>query len=119
MLMKKEIGEVLKPFLLFDKEEIEKVKEKIERPLISLTDIGLSCIGKELTNVIHIDINSAFPAGVVESYPQTKEFFQHHFDNRKLHPESKAIMNFSIGAAQSLKLRYLGVYPELARAGIA
>lgn len=123
--------EDLEEFIMTDNKEIEIFKnKKIPVPLNELTPIGMAYkvekgkVPKEDENIIydafHIDINSAYPAGVVATYPEKKQlvkFFNKHFNLRHEAPIHKAVMNYAIGVTQSLK--FLGPrYPELARAGI-
>ena len=117
-LMREECGKkMLKPYSLKTNEEVEKVKETIPKVMIILTDYGNLKCDDEMHNVVHIDINSAFPAGVVATHPEFKEFFERHYALRHTDKKHKAVMNYAIGAAQSLKIRG-NRYPQLAKDGI-
>lgn len=116
-IMRLECKEELKPFALRNNASVQEIKDKIPKYQINLTPFGQMLVDKELENTFHIDINSAFPAGVVANYPQFRPFFEKHYKLRHTAPIHKAIMNYAIGAAQSIKIRG-NRYPELARAGI-
>lgn len=107
----------LAPYAMRDNDEILEVKNTIQKYNITLTDLGQMKVNSTLENCFHIDINSAFPAGVVATHPEFKDFFEFHFERRKTGAVHKAIMNYSIGAAQSLTLSG-NRYPELARDAI-
>ena len=100
-----------------DNDEIAKVKETIEKPLIQLSPVGNMLMDCELKNVKHIDIHSAYPAFLCKKHPEFFEYFNELYTQRKVHPEYKGYLNFCIGAMQSLKLSGRR-YPELARDAI-
>lgn len=112
-IMRKECEYILRPFAISDNEEIKKIKNKIPKLKISLTTNGQLLVDLELKNVAHIDINSAFPAGVVANHPEFKDFFTKHYNLRHTDKIHKAVMNYAIGASQSLKIRG-NRYPQLA-----
>lgn len=85
--------------------------EEVEKPMISGDE---QYYGKTLSNVHHLDINSAYPAGVVASYPQLKNTFQYLFDTRKTHPGNKLLMNRFIGVCHSVKWGQHANYIDLA-----
>ena len=116
-ILKKECYFILERFAVKTNKQVSEIKQTIPKTMIYLTDIGEILKDTELENVFHIDINSAFPAGVVATYPEFGSFFKKHYNLRHTEPIHKAVMNFSIGAAQSLKIPGIR-YPELARAGI-
>lgn len=116
-LMKKECGDILKPYALKTNEEVAEVKKSIPKAMIRLTSFGELLRNKDIQNVVHIDINSAFPAGVVATHPEFKDFFERHYALRHTDSIHKAVMNYAIGAAQSLKIRG-DRYPQLAKDGI-
>jgi hypothetical protein len=116
-VLRTECKTILEPFALLTNKDVAEVKNRIPKPMIYLTNMGEYTRGRTITNAFHMDINSAFPAGVVATYPAFRHFFEKHYKLRNEDPLHKAIMNFSIGASQSLKIRGYR-YPELARAGI-
>ena len=107
----------LKPFAMSNNDEIATIKSTIPKYNIGLTEIGDLLRDQELENCFHIDINSAFPAGLVARHPEFGPFFNYHYERRKEGPLHKAIMNYAIGAMQSLKIRG-DRYPTLARDAI-
>lgn len=115
---RKSCREELRKFAIIDNAEVAKIKETIPSVMIKLTPFGEMLRDVELENVVHIDINSAFPAGVVAKHPEFKEFFNRHYELRHTDSIHKAVMNYAIGASQSLKIRGER-YPELARDAIA
>lgn len=113
-LMRKECAAILKPFEIKDNTEVLKIKSTIPKTWIKLTDYGEMLKGTEIANVIHIDINSAYPAGVVTRHPEFKEFFEKHYKLRHEDDIHKAVINYAIGASQSIKLSGPR-YPQLAK----
>ena len=116
-LMREECGDILKPYALKTNEEVAEVKKRIPKVMIKLTSFGELLRNQDIYNVVHLDINSAFPAGVVATHPEFKEFFERHYALRHKDKKHKAVMNYAIGAAQSLKIRG-NRYPQLAKDGI-
>lgn len=85
--------------------------EEVEKPMIWGDEQYYS---KTLTKVHHLDINSAYPAGVVANYPQLKNTLQYLFDTRKTHPGNKLLMNRFIGVCHSVKWGQHANYIDLA-----
>lgn len=84
------------------KEEGETIhnKDKVMNPrLIKVLDENV--IDKELENCHHLDLNSAYPAGLVKHYPEFKTTITRLFDKRKDIPEYKQVLNLSIGVMES------------------
>lgn len=116
-MIEKEAKELLKPYAKNNNDEIQKIKNQITKYKISLTKEGENLKGKEIENVYHIDIHSAFPAGLCATHPEFKPIYERHYKLRKEDEIHKAILNYSIGAMQSLKIRG-NRYPELSRDAI-
>ena len=75
-------------------------KDKIMNPrLIKVLDDN--DIDKELENCHHLDLNSAYPSGLVENYPEFKPTITRLYDKRKDIPEYKQVLNLSIGMMES------------------
>ena len=110
-------GKIAAPYALTNNEEIKKVKETINQPLICLTPIGELLKDCELKDVMHLDIHSAYPAFLCKSHPEFYNYFNELYKGRHEHPEYKCYLNFCVGAMQSLKI--VGRrFPALARDGI-
>ena len=114
---KEKCGEIAEKYALTNNDEIAKIKETIEKPLISLTSFGNLFIDEEIENVKHLDIHSAYPAFLCKAHPEFYDYFNELYVGRHDHPEYKSYLNFCIGAMQSLKIRGKR-YPELSRAGV-
>ena len=115
-LFKKFCGDLAEPFAKTDKEEIQKIKDKIHKPSIEMMHNSYKDVVWD--NVFHIDIHSAYPAFLCKAYPQFRFYFHDYlYVHRKEHPENKCYLNYSVGAMQSLKIPGK-VYPELSLAGV-
>ena len=99
-------------------EEAIEVKKSIPSPWIKLTATGNLFKEIEIPNVFHIDWNSAYPAGLCANYPEFTPIYEEHFKLRKTAPIHKAVINYSIGAMQSLKGRMKARYAKLSKAAI-
>ena len=110
-------GKIAARFALTDNDEVAKVKETIEKPLICLTPMGNLLKDCELKGVKHLDIHSAYPAFLCKAYPEFYDYFHTLYVGRHTHPEYKCYLNFCIGAMQSLKISGKR-YPELSRVAI-
>lgn len=108
-------GVIAREFEVTNNEEVERIKETIEKPWIKLTTFGEIMRGEEIKNVFHIDINSAYPAFLCKEYPQFYKYFNDLYIRRKEDEDNKAYLNYCIGAMHSTKI-YGARYPELARA---
>ena len=78
----------------------EEVKKEIEKTMIYLERRDISNL--TWTNVNHIDIHSAWPAGLVALHPEFKESIEELYLKRKTDPLCKAVLNMSIGYFQSI-----------------
>ncbi len=108
-------GFIAREFEVTKNEEVEKIKQTIEKPWIKLTSIGTTLKGETLENIFHIDINSAYPAFLCKTYPQFYKYFNELYIHRKENEDNKAYLNYCIGAMHSTKI-FGTRYPELARA---
>lgn len=96
--------------------EVAKVKERILKPYIKLIGEADKVYDEGL--IVHLDLNSAYPAGIAATTPELSEFFVNEYNKKKNGDMSaKALLNYGIGAMQSLKLSGYR-YPELSRRAI-
>ena len=110
-------GYLARNYAMTDNAQIAEVKKEIKKPLICLTSIGELLQGREIHDVKHLDIHSAYPAALCKAHPEFYDYFNELYEGRHAHPEYKCYLNFCIGAMQSLKLPGRR-YPELARDAI-
>ena len=75
------------------------VKQTIEQPIIKV--LNENNINKTLTNIHHLDINSSYPAGLADLYPEMKPTLERIYNNRKLDESLKLSLDVSIGYMQS------------------
>ena len=78
----------------------KEVKQEIEKTMIYLERRDIS--GLIWNNVHHIDIHSAWPAGLVATHPEFKDAIKEIYRKRKTNPLYKAVLNMSIGYMQSI-----------------
>lgn len=94
------------------REEGMKIKEQLPKPSIELAPHEPFGVRPEfikdrtIRKVCHLDLNSAYPAGIVESYPEFKKMMEYLYNNRKKKPLYKAVMNLTIGFFQSKYCNY-------------
>lgn len=75
-------------------------KDKIMNPrLIKVLDDN--DIDKVLENCHHLDLNSAYPAGLAINYPEFNTTLTRLYNKRKDIPEYKQVLNLSIGVMES------------------
>ena len=110
-------GKLASQYALTNNADIAEVKLEIEKPLIELTILGNILKDKEIKDVKHIDIHSAYPAFLCKAHPEFYDYFNELYEGRHDHPEYKCYLNFCIGAMQSLKIPGRR-YPVLARDAI-
>ena len=79
-----------------------EVKQTIEAPLIKMYETHGET-HKGLTNVHHIDFHNSYPAGLANTHPEFKPVVEYFYYLRKVYPEYKAVLNYTIGYMQSLK----------------
>lgn len=110
-------GKALSRYALTHNDDIEEIKKTIPKPLICLTAKGRMFLRTEITNAFHIDIHSAYPAFASKKYPEMYEWAHNLYLNRKTDARCKNILNFAIGAMQSLKIPGRR-YPQIAKDAI-
>lgn len=94
----------LKPYAL-DKEKAWEWKQKIPKPVIKGTPFLE--YDKTYENVHHIDFNSSYAAGLINTHPEFKTTLERIYENRKKdNGRNKAILNLSIGYMQSSGINY-------------
>lgn len=113
--LKAKLGINLADYKISREEGIE-IKKEIEKPLI--------CMGREswkdLTweHVNHLDINSSYPAGLSNAYPEFTPLIQEWYQKKKSgHVQYKAYLNLVIGTMQSPHCGYK--YAHLSKVAIA
>lgn len=120
---RKEAGHLVPEFALTDNEEVAEVKKLIEKPKIELTPLTKALKNFTFTTdedwtIFHMDIHSAYPAGVAATTPQLKKYMENlYWEKEAGDPDAKMLLNAGIGAMQSLKITGRR-YPELSRRGI-
>lgn len=83
-----------------DKERGRKaVKEEIESPMIYAPDT--SVFGQTIENAHHLDVNSAFAAGIAEDYPELEEVIKWMYNRRSVNKKYKSYLVAAIGWFQS------------------
>ena len=107
-LAKEKDGTDLKKYYI---EDGSSKLDQVEKPMISGKE---ELFGQVLINCHHLDINSAYPAGLVNAYPDLTNTFKYLFDTRKTNPENKLLMNRFIGVCHSVKWGQHANYVDLA-----
>lgn len=121
---RKEAGHLVPEFALTDNNEVAEVKKLIEKPKIELSPLArmmkdFTYEADEETTIFHLDIHSAYPAGVAATTPVLKKYMEDlYWAKEHGDPDAKLLLNAGIGAMQSLKITGRR-YPELSRRGIA
>lgn len=80
-----------------------EVKETIPSPKIELID---AVPGETYKNAHHLDINSAFNAGMMKAFPVLEPAIRHIYNKRKENPRYKDILNMTQGFMQSSFVKY-------------
>lgn len=84
-----------------------EVKQQIPKPRIELTNKAFTNI--VITNAHHIDLNTAYMAGIAKAFTELLPPIQYIYDNRKQPGNNglyKAILNYSYGYMQSVYHQY-------------
>lgn len=89
-----------------------KEKEKIPAPIIQLGRGDY--IDRTFENVHHIDRNSSYSWGIIESFPELRKPLEEIYEGRKDHPEFKQVLAYLHGVMQSYVLNYQ--YAHISRA---
>ena len=90
--------------LKIDSEEGLKEKNLIPPPIIQLGREDFA--DKIFENVHHIDRNSSYSFGIIESFPELREPLEEIYSKRKEHPEFKKVLAYLHGVMQSYVLNY-------------
>ena len=98
--------------LKIDSEEGLKEKNLIPPPIIQLGREDFA--DKIFENVHHIDRNSSYSWGIIESFPELREPLEEIYAKRKEHPEFKKVLAYLHGVMQSYVLNY--EYAHISRA---
>lgn len=88
------------PKYIVDKPTGLKLHNETEKPLIMLSSEKLNK-DKTFYKVHHVDFHSSYPAGLVNTHPEFREFINHLYQGRKRNPTYKDMLNFSIGFMHS------------------
>lgn len=105
----------LKKFYLGSREEGESVKRTIPKAHIDITP---EIRDMTFENAHHLDIHSAFMAGVAKAYPELKPPIQHCYENRKKWAIYKHILTHCWGYMQSDNSPVYYRLSHLSKAGI-
>lgn len=89
----------------------KEVKETIPSPRIDFLGIE----GRTYYNAHHIDINSAYNAGMMEAFPVLEPAIREMYNKRKLNPEYKQVLNMTQGFMQSQMVGYR--FAHISKAG--
>lgn len=93
-------------------EEGLRVKALIPKPLICLVK---AVPERTYHNAFHIDINSAYSAGIIEQFPEFERTVRFMYNSRKKHPIYKDVLNMATGFFQSNIINYK--YSHICKAG--
>lgn len=85
-------------------EDGEKVKKRIEKPLIMVRYESL--VDVVLEGVNHIDFHSSYAGGLANTHPEFREALEELYAKREKKEIYKNILNFSIGFMQSKSCCY-------------
>lgn len=89
-----------------------EVKQTIPSPKIELVDAEPGVIYR---NCHHLDINSAFNAGMMKAFPVLEPAIRHIYNKRKENPRFKDILNMTQGFMQSKFVGYR--FAHISKAG--
>lgn len=100
-------------------DEVMKIKEHIPSPIIDITQVVQDELPLRVAyeHADHFDINSAYAAEVVKTFPEIAPFFYELYAHRHENPENKEVLCKVIGASQSLKIPGMR-FPKLAQVAI-
>lgn len=93
-------------------EEGLREKERIPAPIIQLGREEYADV--TFDNVHHIDRNSSYSWGIIESFPELRAPLEEIYHQRKEHPEFKKVLAYLHGVMQSFVLNY--EYAHISRA---
>lgn len=107
----KKDGVNLEDYAISDKEEAYSIKLTIPPPLIEV----VVPIMRTYYNAFHLDINSAFNAGMMKAYPFLEKSIRRMYDERANKPTYKQVLNMTQGYMQSSLVNYK--YSHISKAG--
>lgn len=116
-------GNWLEKYLTNDMDEIMAIKSQIDKPLICLNEgveAGIDAIYSSIPgySIVHIDLNSAYPAGIAALIPEAKPtILRLYIAKKDGDPKAKAYLNLATGTSQSPNIR-CAVAPFLALCAI-
>lgn len=90
-----------------------EVKKEIEQPMIQFIQ-GEAY--QTYDNVHHLDFNSAWPAGIVEEFPELRQPIENIYSRRKFDKGAKAVLTHAPGYMQSAIIDYQ--FAHISKAGI-
>lgn len=105
--------------LFIDRDKVDEVKKSIKSPLLGCYKESFR--NRTFEHVYHIDLNSAYPAGMAKAEPRLAPIIQELYDKRKDIPEYKIVLNAGMfGYFQSTKPGNLvhGQLAHLSKAGM-
>lgn len=108
-------GVNLEDYRIQDKERAREVKQSIPRAYIDLLP-GFEDL--TIPNVHHLDIHSAYMAGVADAFPDLRSPIDYCYKNRKFNPKFKAILTHCWGYFQSQFSPVYYGFSNLSKAGI-
>lgn len=94
-----------------------EVKKTIPSPLIKMNQY-MTIDDEPLDSCYHIDFHNSYPAGLCNTHPEFRPVIEPIYLNRKVKPENKAILNYSIGFMQSLNPLVKGAWAHLSKDAI-
>ena len=71
-----------------------------------------------IDNVHHIDFHNSYPAGLANTHPEFRPVIEYFYEQRKVDPINKAVLNYTIGQMQSLKKDFGAKFAHLAKDAI-
>ena len=96
-----------------DVQKALEIKETIPSPKIWMNPVF---INQTLEHVHHLDLNSAYPSGMVVAYPELRPAIEEIYTKRKVDPNMKNVLNMSWGYMQSFLCKYK--WSALSKAGM-
>ena len=80
----------------------EEVKKTIESPKIYMKE-DMKEDHPGISNCHHIDFHNSYPAGLCNTHPEFRAVIEPLYEERKIKPENKAVLNCTIGYMQSIE----------------
>ena len=92
----------------------EEVKAEIPSPPIAMFQLH-SEEDPGIENVHHLDFHNSYPAGLANTHPEFRPVVEYFYEQRKVDPINKAVLNYTIGQMQSLKKDFGAKFAHLAK----